>query len=551
MVTKFRRYWQIADVLFKYGFGVILHKLFPGVHHFRRGKAPKGESAASEYARIRMAIEELGPTFIKFGQIMSTRSEILPPGLIEELKRLQDQTNPLPFETLKETIYDRCPLQGFCFAEIEEKPLASASVSQVHRAMLPDGKHVVLKVQRPGIEEIIETDIRILESFAERAEAVFPEWRVYNPRGIVSDFAAQIRKEIDFVRDGKNAERLSKNMRGGSGVKVPEIYWDYSSKRLLVMEYVEGVRVDDIPRIREMGVNPKQIADTGFFVYMKQIFEDGFFHGDPHPGNLLVTPTGELVFLDFGIVGIIRPERRFWFIGLLNSVISRDPAFLLKSMEGLGVVIPEKHREALRDELYSAMLDAEGISIGQYNFIQMANNLTRILRTYNIQVPMNLMLMLKVIVMVLDVGTKLDPGFDFMEKSGAFMDRLSGRESLYKHLLKRGVGSVVEAADGFFDVPRNVNNMLKQLSTGAIRIDILDDDIHRLQQSLDKTSSKVLIGLIIAGMLVGSSLILRENTIIHIPDIVVIVASLTYIAAIVIGFYALYQVVFGRYVGKK
>ena len=161
------------------------------------------------------------------------------------------------------------------------------------------------------------------------------------------------------------------------------------------------------------------------------------------------------------------------------------------------------------------------------------------------------MLMLKVIVMVLDVGTKLDPGFDFMEKSGVFMDRLSGRESLYEHLVKRGVGSVVEAADGFFDMPRNVNNMLKQLSTGAIRIDILDDDIRRLQQSLDKTSSKVLIGLIIAGMLVGSSLILRESTIIPIPDLVVLVASLTYIAAIAIGFYALYQVVFGRYIGKK
>jgi len=550
MVTKFRRYWQIADILFKYQFGVIVHKLFPGVHRFRRGRAPKEETPADEYARMRMAIEELGPTFIKFGQIMSTRQEMLPPGLIEELKKLQDQTNPLSFDTVKDVIYEGCPQEGLCFTDIEEKPLASASISQLHRAMLPDGTPVALKVQRPGIKEIIETDILILESFVERAEAVFPEWRVYNPRGIVADFAAQIRMELDFIRDGKNADRLRKNMKGLTGIKVPRIYWEFSSPRLLVMEYVEGVRVDNIPRICEMGVNPKKVAEKGFFAYMKQIFEDGFFHGDPHPGNLLVTPDGALVFLDFGIVGIIRPERRFWFIGLLNSILSKDPTLLLKSLEGLGVTIPEKDREALRDDIYSSMLEAEGTVIGQYSFEGMADGLTRILRKYRIQVPMNLMLMLKVIVMVLDVGTELDPDFDFVEKSEIFMERLSRRESLMDHLVRRGFGSVIEAADGFFDMPRNVNRMLKQLSTGTIKIDILENDIKRLQQALDRTSDKILIGLIIAGMVVGSSFILRESSF-YFPELVIFVASLTYVAAILIGFYALYHVIFGRYVDKK
>jgi ubiquinone biosynthesis protein len=550
MVTKFRRYWQIADILFKYEFGVIVHKLFPGVHRFRRGRAPKEVTPSDEYARMRMAIEELGPTFIKFGQIMSTREEMLPPGLIEELKKLQDQTNPLPFDTVKDVIYEGCPEEGFCFADIEKEPLASASVSQVHRARLPDGTPVALKVQRPGIKEIIETDILILESFAERAEAAFPEWKVYNPRGIVADFAAQIRRELDFIRDGKNADRLRKNMKSLTGIKVPRIYWEYCSPRLLVMEYVEGVRIDDIPRIREFGVNPKKIAEKGFFAYMKQIFEDGFFHGDPHQGNLLVTPDGDLVFLDFGIVGIIRPERRFWFIGLLNSILSKDPALLLKSLEGLGVAIPEKDREALRDDIYSSMLEAEGTVIGQYSFEGMADGLTRILRKYRIQVPMNLMLMLKVIVMVLDVGTELDPEFDFIEKSEIFMERLSRHESLIDHLARRGFGSVIEAADGFFDMPRNVNRMLKQLSTGTIKIDILENDIKQLQQALDRTSDKVLIGLIIAGMVVGSSFILQESSI-YFPNLVIFVASLTYVAAILIGFYALYHVIFGRFTEKK
>ncbi len=326
MVTRFRRYWQMADILFKYQFGVIVQKLFPGVHRYRGFRNVPIEEVTSEYARMRMAIEELGPTYIKFGQIMSTRQEVLPPGLIVELKKLQDRTNPLPYEVIKQVIQKNCPHMDACFIKIDEIPLASASLSQVHRGTLKDGTEIVLKVQRPGIADIIETDIQILRSFATRAEKAFPEWRVYNPRGLVNDFAVQIRKELDFILDGKNAERLRKNLRGVEGVGVPKIYWEHSSRQLLVMEYVPGVRVDDVSRIREFGLNPKKIAINGFNAYMKQIFEDGFFHGDPHPGNLVVTREGTLFFLDFGIVGIIRPERRLWFIALINALITQDPS---------------------------------------------------------------------------------------------------------------------------------------------------------------------------------------------------------------------------------
>jgi len=181
METRFRRYRQIADILFKYGLGIFIQRMFPGVHRFRLGREPPAESVATEYQRIRMAIEELGPTYIKFGQIMSTRPDILPPPLVKELKKLQDQTNPLPFEKIQTVIRDELPEYEDYFDGIEEKPLASASISQVHRARLKDGTPVVLKVQRPGIETLIETDILILESFARRAERAFPEWKFYNP----------------------------------------------------------------------------------------------------------------------------------------------------------------------------------------------------------------------------------------------------------------------------------------------------------------------------------------------------------------------------------
>lgn len=541
MVTRFRRYWQIADVLFKYGFGIAVQRLFPGVHRFRLCRTCPADSAAGEYQRMRMALEELGPTYVKFGQIISTRQDMLPPGLIEELKRLQDRTNPLPFDTIREVIRDSCPDFQECFQRIEETPVASASLSQVHRAYLPDGTPVALKVQRPGIEAIIETDILILESLARRAERAFPEWRVYNPRGIIRDFAVQVRKELDFVRDGKNADLLRLHMRDLEGVKVPRIYWEYSSRRLLVMEYIEGVRVDNVDAIRAKGFSPKEIARTGFFAYMQQIFEDGFFHGDPHPGNLLVTEDGKVAFLDFGIVGIIRPERRFWFTQLLNSMVLQDAGMMMKALEGLSVKIPEASREALRDEIYIALAEAEGISIGQYNFKGMADSFTTILREYRIHVPGNLLLMLKVIIMVLDVGVTLDPNFRFKEQAGAYMARFRKSESVLDQIRSRAGGTLLETMDGLLDMPRNINQMLKQLGTGIIKIDIVDTDIRRLQMSLDRTSDKVLIGLIVSGMVIGSSFILRDTQL-PIPGFVYYLAVFAYIVAIAIGFYAIYNV---------
>ncbi|MBP1929446.1 ubiquinone biosynthesis protein [Methanolinea mesophila] len=548
MVTKFRRYWQIADILFKYEYGIFVQRLFPGVHRFRRCRKCPVETVSSEYARARLAIEELGPTYIKFGQILSTRQDLLPPGLIKELKKLQDHTNPLPFETIRPVIEAQCPQGCGAFSWIDETPLASASIAQVHRARLQDGTEVVLKVRRPGIQDIIETDLVILENAARRSGSAFPEWKVYNPEGLVGEFAVQIRKELDFVLDGKNADRLRKNMREVEGVRVPFVYWEYSTPELLVMEFIDGVRVDDLEKIAEFGVSRWKIAEHGFNAYMTQIFEDGFFHGDPHPGNLLVTRDGELVFLDFGIVGIIRPERRIWFIGVINSMVEKNPTMLVKSLESLGVIIPEEYREDLRDDLYVAMLDSEGTTIGQYSFSGMANGLTDILRKYQIVVPSNLMLMLKVIIMVLDVGVTLDPKFDFLTHTQAFMGQLSRRSSIMDYLFKRGTGSVVEAIDGLLDTPRSLNMMVKQLATGAIKLDIEHEFLH-LQDSLERTSDKILIGLIIAGMLVGSSYILQAATNLIVPDIVVLLSSLTYIAAIIIGFYAVYHVLFA--VGRQ
>jgi ubiquinone biosynthesis protein len=292
MVSRFRRYRQIADILVKYGFGIAVQELTPGIWRWRFYQSLFPEKRPV-YERIRLALEELGPTFIKFGQIASTRTELLPPELITELHKLQDHVAPAPFSQVRPVIEGYCGCIEEAFTRIEEEPVGSASLSIVYRAELKDGTRVAIKVQRPGIAEIIEKDLIILHGMARRVEATFPDLRVYNPTGMVSEFASQIRRELDFVRDGKNADRLARNMKGIPGVRCPKIYWEFSGPRLLIMEYVEGVRIDDVEGIRKSGNVPRELARTGFHAYMKQIFEDGFFHGDPHPGNLIVTGHGD------------------------------------------------------------------------------------------------------------------------------------------------------------------------------------------------------------------------------------------------------------------
>jgi ubiquinone biosynthesis protein len=545
MVTKYRRYWQIGDILIKYEFGSIVQRLFPGTYRFRRCKECEIETVSSVYERMRRAIEELGPTFVKFGQIMSTRPDVLPPELITELKKLQDHVAPLPFSEIRKVIVAECPDHESCFLSIEETPLASASIAQVHRATLKDRTTVALKVQRPGIKDIIETDILILESFAERVERYYPQYKVYNPSGIVADFAVQIRKELDFIRDGRNADRLRFNMQDLEKIRVPKIYWEYSTRQLLVMEFIDGVRIDHVDEITASGIDPREIASRGFYAYMQQIFEDGFFHGDPHPGNLLVSKDGTINFLDFGIVGVIYPERRFYFIHLLTAMIYQDPELMIEALEHLGITIDESERDYLREDIYQAMLDAEGASIGQYSFTSMSEALTETLRHYQIVMPQNLMLMIKVIVMVLDVGVTLDPSFNFGEKVEPYVRKLGMRENILNQFLYRASHSFLQTVDGVLDLPRNINKTLRQLSTGTIKIDIVDSDILKLQQSLDRTSDKILIGLIIAGVVVGSSLVLTVADV-QIPNIVFYLAALAYVAAIIIGLYALYHVIWGR-----
>lgn len=540
MVTRFQRYRQIADVLVKYGFGILVEEVIPGGRRLQALRRSPGEER-SVYERIRLAIEELGPTYIKFGQIMSTRRELLPPELIEELQKLQDQVAPLPFEEIRPVIQRYCPNLEECFDIIEEEPVAAASLSQVHRAVMRDGRVVALKVQRPGIVDLIETDLLILQSLARRVESLSPALRVYNLRGMVDEFSLQIRRELDFAQDGMNADRLRRNMRGIPGVKIPRVHWGISGPCLLAMDYVEGVRIDDVAAIRAFGLFPEDIADLGFSAYIQQIFVDGFFHGDPHPGNLLVTRRGEVVFLDYGIVGVLRPERRRAFADLLLAMTRTDVAGVIAALEKLDVHISPADLDSVKDDLYLVLLDYREMRLERMNFAVAIRGLTDTLRRYHIRVPSNLMLMMKVVVMVIDIGTRLDPSFNFDQRIRPYLARIIAQQRFSPETMAKTVWSLADAAEGLLAIPGNVNETLKTLSEGTVTIELEDTDLGKIVGVIDRTSDKLIVGLVVAAIVVGSSLVLRVADL-PIPGYVTTLAVVGYVFAVLVGFYAVYNI---------
>jgi ubiquinone biosynthesis protein len=538
MVSRFRRYRQIADVLVKYGFGIAVEELSPGIWKWRFYQRVFPETRPV-YERIRLALEELGPTFIKFGQIASTRTELLPPELITELHKLQDRVAPAPYSQVRPIIEEYCGCIDEAFARIDEEPVGSASLSIVFRGELADGTKVAIKVQRPNIAEVIEKDLIILQGMAKRVEATFPELRVYNPTGMVKEFGAQIRRELDFVRDGKNADRLARNMKGIPGVRCPKIYWEYSGPRLLVMEYVEGVRIDDVEGIRKAGNIPREIAHAGFRSYMKQIFEDGFFHGDPHPGNLIVTKDGEIIFLDFGIMGIIRPEKRFIFANIIGSILENDVDTLIRSLEQLGVQVKPDQLDGLRDDLYIALMDYSEFHLREVNIAQVIHELTAVMRRNSMQVPMNLMLMLKVIMMVADLGMALDPEFRFNTYMIPYMEELDEKGIVSRELGRRARRSATAAIEGLFELPASMNTILKRFSTGSLKVEVAETDMHRFQAIVDRASDRILAGFITAALVIGSSVVIfasRQT----IGGFVLLLAYAGFIAAVFLGILALY-----------
>jgi ubiquinone biosynthesis protein len=508
------RYREILQILVKYGFWNIVEKIQVGLLHDVTKKIfPRHEKR--EYAilgtpvRLRMAIEELGPTFIKLGQLLSVRPDLIPSSIAEEFTKLQDEVEALPFEKIRPALereYQK-PFEDL-FLKMEEKAIAAASLAQVHQAILEDGTKVAVKILRPNIKKIIETDLEILFNLAELAEKYIPEMELYDPVGIVKEFARTIRREQNMRLEARYIEIFRKHFHGDRMVKIPKVYWDYTNEKVLVTEFIDGIKISDLRKIEEAGLDRKQIAENGAKLLLKQVFETGLFHADPHPGNIFVLTENVIAPVDFGMVGRIDDETREALVSILRSVVQKDVYRLARVLVNIGMVEKETDFKQLQRDLSDYLDRYYGIPLSEVDLNQLVNELITLVSEHHIKLPADLVMMGKALVISESVGRQLYPDFNLFELLAPYTKKIFFNRFNPAYQYRYFTRIVDETYELLRNMPGDIRNILTKIKQDNLSIYFQHRGLENLTRELDRASNRIAFALIIAAIIIASSVII-------------------------------------------
>jgi ubiquinone biosynthesis protein len=512
-----KRLQQIISVLLKHGFGRIIDQIHLGryipfrkrLRSFGQWPALKGPSVPE---RLRIAFGEMGPSFIKLAQILSSRPDLITAQFANEFKKLQDEVPPFPVDQAKRIIEEELkkPLSEV-FLEFVDKPVAAASIAQVHHAKLRNGMDVIVKVQRPGIRDQIETDINILFTAARLLDRYVPESRFFNPVGIVEEFSKTVRKELDFIGEAKNCCRFKVNFAENPDIYIPHVYAEFVTEKVLVMERVDGVRIDNIPAIIAMGIDRKRLVQVSVDAYFKMILEDGFFHADPHPGNLLVMGDGKIAFVDFGIIGRVTPEMMETMANTFLALINKDFDRLIDQYVDLGYVPDDvdldKFRREFKTDLVYYLEPLYGMTLKEINFAQYLDVITHIALKHRMQIPSDLLLINKAMLILENIGRELDPSFDFIAAAEPYALRLAREKYSPGKIYEKVSRNVMELGDFALVFPKQIKRIIQKILKDDIHMKLSHTGLDKLITDMDRSSNRITFGMIISATLLSSAIL--------------------------------------------
>ncbi|OPJ56771.1 ABC1 kinase family protein [Alkalithermobacter paradoxus] len=509
---NFKRYKEIMQVLIKYGFTFLVEKLkIDGIAYKIPLVIKEDIKNMSTGERIRRTLQELGPTFIKLGQILSTRTDILDPSIIEELSKLQNDVEPFEFENAKKIFKSEIGLEfEDVFEELNENVLGSASIGQVYEGRLKSGESVIVKIQRPNIEESIRCDLEILYSLAKAIDEHYNE-NMIKLSEVVEEFSVSLVRELDYNFEGRNCEKFIEIFKNDKNTYIPKVYWDYTSKKVLTLEKIDGVKISDIITMKEKNWDPKKIANIGALSFMKQVFIHGFFHGDPHPGNIFAVDKEKIAFIDFGIVGFIDNVTLRFITDIFFASANKDIDKIISALIDLDCIQDTENIRKLREELSYLIHYYYNMPIKKINVSELVNELMRFARKNKVKLPSQFAPLAKAVITIEGFGKVLNPDFSLSLLFKDFIREFYINKFKPMNLLVDSRNYISDIVNDIKIIPRQMRLILKNLEKSEIKLNIDEKKFDHLEKAINNMTNKLSISLIISSLLVGSSLVITTN----------------------------------------
>ncbi len=504
---------QIITVFAKHGFYRFLDEMnltsiIPILKRINKAERKEVEVSAIP-RRIRLVFEELGPTFIKLGQMLSTRQDLIPDEYVNEFKKLQDEVPPFDIKTVKETIEDELKYPcDVLFDTFDDEPIAAASIAQVHRATLSDGTKLIAKVQRPRIEKTTETDISILFTLAGLVARYIPALEWYNPVGIVEEFSRSMRKELDFIIEAANAERMARYFEDDPKLKVPKVYWEYTTKRVLIMEYIEGISIGDIPRLKSEGYDMGLIAKNSVNIFLKQVLVHGFFHGDLHPGNILILKDNRIALIDFGIVGRINKKMMESFATIFISLLREDYEAIAEEYVEMGLFTGSVDLEEFKRDIRDVVEPYYGRPLKDVKSGELMLETIRVGMKHGIKVQKEFLLLSRSSMTLEGVARQIDPEFNLLEEGKPFIKSLLVQRFSPARVTNDVYKAVKELTQFSAIFPRQLKILLKKMITDNFSIEFNHKGLEDLIGELDRASNRLSFSMVISALIIGSSVVM-------------------------------------------
>ena len=538
-----QRYRTIVAVFLKYGYEDLAARLplpSPLRLPFRRIRQAQQEIALmSGPERLRRAFEELGPTFVKLGQLLSTRTLLLPPPFIEELSKLHDQVPPIPFSQVQEVLQKelRRPASEF-FLSIEEEPIGSASMAQVHRAVRLNGEKCVIKVQRPGIESIVRVDLEIMMQLATLLENHVDGWKVNRPTAIMAEFAKRMEQEMDFTAEASHIERFAHQFIGEPTIYVPKVFLEICTRRFLTMEYIEGVKSSNVEQLEAAMLDRKEIATRITDLVMKQIFVHGFFHADPHPGNIQILPGNVICFLDFGLMGFLDLTTREVFSRFVINIAQRNEGGAAAALLRLARAELDPFRPGFEADVAEFMHQHFYRPVGEMVFGKLVQNLFHLTQKHGLTLPADLSTVLKALSLMENLVSRLDPGHDIIAQARPFMKQVRLTQLGPRRMWREWQDFTSEALAFVRELPLETRRLLALIKEGRTLLRIHHFGLEPLMETLERIINRLAFALVLASLIIASSLIVHA----HVPPMwhdMSIPGVLGYMVAGLMGFWLL------------